>query len=44
LRPSRDSGFGAERKPLMIQCLVSIGSITWSISSTEAMLMAFPVS
>src|SRR5258708_23879412 len=28
LRPLRGSGFGTERKPDMIQCLVSAGSVT----------------
>jgi hypothetical protein len=44
LRPARPGGCGAERRPRMIQARVSIGSMTWSISSTEAMLIAFPVS
>ena len=39
----RASGFGTERKPAMIHCRVSAGSITSSISSTEAIETAFPL-
>ena len=44
LRVSRRSGGGQEARPRRIQWRVSIGSITWSISRTEAMLVALPVS
>ena len=40
---ARASGFGTERKPDMIQCRVSAGSITSSISSTEAIETALPL-
>ena len=39
----RGSGFGTERRPDMIQCLVSAGSMTSSISSTEAIETALPL-
>jgi hypothetical protein len=39
----RASGFGTERRPDMIQCRVSAGSITSSISSTEAIETALPL-
>ena len=43
LRPLRGSGFGTDRSPAMIQCRVSAGSITSSISSTEAIEAALPL-
>src|SRR5438093_794620 len=39
----RASGFGTERSPAMIHCRVSAGSITSSISSTEAIETALPL-
>ena len=39
----RASGFGTDRKPAMIHCRVSAGSITSSISSTEAIETALPL-
>ena len=43
LRLSRGSGFGTERMPDMIQCRVSAGSMTSSISSTDAIETALPL-
>ncbi|MET3844567.1 hypothetical protein ABIE49_006645 [Bradyrhizobium sp. OAE829] len=43
LRPLRCSGFGTDLSPDMIQCLVSAGSMTSSISSTEAIETALPL-
>jgi hypothetical protein len=40
---ARASGFGTERKPAVIHCRVSAGSITSSISSTEAIETALPL-
>ena len=41
--PFLDSGFGTERSPAMIQRRVSAGSMTLSISNTEAMETALPL-
>src|SRR5450759_4334546 len=43
LRCVRGSGFGTDRRPAMIQWRVSAGSITSSISSTEAIEVALPL-
>jgi hypothetical protein len=43
LRPFRGGVGGIDRKPAMIQCRVSEGSITSSISSTEAIETALPL-
>jgi hypothetical protein len=42
--PEWRGGVGADLRPLVIQCRVSTGSMTWSISSTEAILIALPFS
>ena len=40
--PSRGTGFGVDLKPAMIQCRVSLGSMTSSISKAVAKLTALP--
>jgi hypothetical protein len=44
LRAVRGGGFGTERSPATIQRRVSAGSITSSISNTDAIEIAFPFS
>jgi hypothetical protein len=43
LRWLRGSGFGTDRRPAMIQWRVSAGSMTSSISRTEAIEVALPL-